>query len=528
MERFGVLLILFFTIPFLTNGNDNQKPVTSSIEEVTVFRSGAQITRQATVELTAGRNEIVFQGLAPSLSAQTIQLSGDAGFMILSLTHRQDYLDEHPQQERLQQLTAQRDSLQRLIQDKETSINIKQQEKNILLSNTNLKGGQQNLSVSELKQAMEYFHQKLSELETEILAIEREVSGLRTELEKIKKQINELNSSASQNSSVITAVLQSESEQQVQLTLTYLVGNAGWNPSYDIRVDDTEGPVNLSYKANVYQSTGVDWNDIQLEISSSIPDRGGALPQLFAWGIDFTQPAQDPVRFKSETGSEQMRAAVDQRQQENRPMPVEQIENQTSFSYRIDLPYDVSSGGKPLAVEINREELPAAYRYYTVPKRRNAAYLTAQITNWDQYNLLPGDANLFFENTYVGRSSIDPRSVGDTLSVSLGQDQSIVTDRTKLKEFEEKNFFGNKVRESRAWEISVRNTKDRPIYIEVMDQIPVSQNEDIKVSLKRASGANVDSQTGMLTWQFQLGAGEVRNLQFEFEVEYPRGKQVNF
>ncbi|MDX1618805.1 MAG: DUF4139 domain-containing protein, partial [Balneolaceae bacterium] len=198
------------------------------------------------------------------------------------------------------------------------------------------------------------------------------------------------------------------------------------------------------------------------------------------------------------------------------------------FSYRIELPYDVPSGGNPLTVGIASHRVPADYRYFTVPKLGSRAYLTARISEWGRYNLLPGDANLFLENTYVGRSTINPQSVSDTLSFSLGRDQSIVVDREKLEEFEERNFFGNRVTQSFAWEISIRNTKEQPVRIEVNDQVPVSQHEDIEVSLTEDSGAEYNRQTGMLRWVLQMSPGQTRTLRFEYEVEYPRGRRISF
>lgn len=532
MKRSRLLLILLFVFPIVSYaGNDDEVDQTdSSIEQVLVFRNGAQVTRNATVTLSPGRNEIQFTGLTSSLNSQTIQLSGSGEFMILSLTHRQEYLEEHPQKERLQEPTTQRDSLQRLIENKETTVKIVDREINILMSNSNLKGDQQNLLANELKQAMEYFHSKLTELENQKLDLNREITNMQAELEKIKKQISELNSNAPKNTSVITAVLQSESETQADLTLTYLVSNAGWYPSYDLRVSDIDSPMNLSYKANVYQSTGIDWNDVRLTVSSAIPERGGTLPQLNPWYLQFVPPQPEEAEamgFRSSNQDEAVISAARQKS-ENQPVPVSQTQNQTSFSYQINLPYDVPSGGKRLTVEINNNDLAADYRYMTVPKLRNQAYLTAQVGEWSQYHLLPGEANLFFENTYVGKSQINPNSVGDTLAFPLGRDESIVTERKKLEEFEERNFFGNRVTESFAWEISVRNTKDMPVKINVEDQIPVSQNEDIEVSLNESSGADYNQQTGMLSWELQLPPGETKTLRFDYEVEYPKGRQVNF
>lgn len=532
MNRFIPLILFLFASPAIPHAAPDRQTVESSVEQATVFQNSAQITRTATVHLASGRNEITFEGLTPSLKPETIQLRGSDPFMIMSLSHRREYIGVHPQKDRLERLKAQRDSLERIIEDKESTQSVLERERNILLSNINLKGDQQNLTAAELEKAMEYFHRKLTDLENGQLTLTRELDTLNEELEKIEKQISELDDDAERNRSLVTAVLQSDQSEQVELRLTYLVADAGWYPSYDLRVADVDGPVNLSYKANIRQSTGIDWNQVDVTVSSAIPDRGGGLPDLRPWYIRFRDV--QPQKMKEGRAMKVQAPAADQRDQAEdrmeaarRTVTVQEVQNQTSFSYRIDIPYDVPSGGKPLTVAVKNNDIPAEYRYYTVPKRRSEAYLTARISEWDQYNILPGEANLFFGETYVGKSSIDPRSVGDTLSFSLGSDESVVVEREKLREFKEKNFFGNKVRESFAREISVRNSKDQPISIEVLDQVPVSENEDINVSLQESSGAHYNRQTGMLTWQLQLGAGETRELRFVYEVEYPEGKPID-
>lgn len=528
----ALFLILFVYTTFL-NATPKQQ-TDSNISEVTVYENGALVTRTATAQLTPGRNEILFSGLTNTLNPQTIQLKGDGEFIILSTTHQFNYLTEHPQKERLQQLTEIRDSLNHAIQLGEATGRILDRELNILMSNTVFKGADQNLTAAGLKQVMEYFHEKLTQVETDKLEINRKLEQLREELKKVNQQISELNNGRSQTTSRVAAVLQSDTRQQVRLTLSYLVNRAGWYPSYDVRVSGIQNPVELSYKANIYQTTGVDWDDVQLTVSSARPEQGGILPGLDPWYIDFYTPLPPPVttvpqmeeRNKMRARQAAQKSADQQAVFEEMytALPVQEIQNQTSFSYKIELPYNIPSAGKPLTVEMKRHEVPAGYRYYTSPKLRSAAYLTANISEWGEYNLLPGEANLFFENTYVGKSNINPRVVADTLTFSLGRDESVVIERAKLREFEEKNFFGSRVRESFVWEISIRNSKNQPVVIEVEDQVPVSQHEDIRVEVNERSGADYDRSNGRLLWKLEIGPNQSRKIRFEYEVEYPRGK----
>jgi hypothetical protein len=201
MKRFIPLLLILFASSAILQAAPDTQSVASTVEQATVFQNGAQITRTATVDLAPGRNEIAFEGLTPSLKPETIQLRGSGGgsFLLVSLNHRRDYIGEHPQKERLEQLKAQRDSLTHKIEDGKTKKSILDQERSILLSNTNLKGNQQNLTAAELEKAMQYFHRKLTDLENGQLTLDRKLDRLRGRREKIEEQISELGDSAAQN-----------------------------------------------------------------------------------------------------------------------------------------------------------------------------------------------------------------------------------------------------------------------------------------------------------------------------------------
>ena len=139
-----------------------------------------------------------------------------------------------------------------------------------------------------------------------------------------------------------------------------------------------------------------------------------------------------------------------------KPVPVQQVENATSVEFKIEIPYSIPTSGKQFTVDIKEHSLPAYYEYYCAPKLDKDAFLTAQVTDWDDLNLLNGEANLFFEGTYLGKSLLDVQNVEDTLNISLGRDKNIVVTRTKLKEFSKKKFLSNKKIDSRAWDIEVR------------------------------------------------------------------------
>jgi len=310
------------------------------------------------------------------------------------------------------------------------------------------------------------------------------------------------------------------------------MNNAGWTPVYDLRVEGTKKPATLVYKAAVRQNSGFDWNNVQLTISSASPNENATLPELKPWFIDFYEPDQ-----RTKARSEEVLNSVPSQVQEMEEdgdffsvaSPIATFQSQaTSFSYKIDRDFTVPSDGQQYSAVISSSELPASYNYTAVPKLSSFAFLRAHVQDWDALNLLPGTVNLFLENSYVGNSYVNPNVTSDSLSFSLGTDKSIVISRKNVRDFESRNFFGSKVRETKVFQISVRNTKPTPVTIQLQDQIPIPRDEDIKIDVKELGAGSLNRQTGIVTWKMDIDAGQTKTIDFSYEVEYPKGKQLSF
>src|SRR5690606_26218480 len=156
-------------------------------------------------------------------------------------------------------------------------------------------------------------------------------------------------------------------------------------------------------------------------------------------------------------------AGVQIRGASSNSIPLVQVENQTSVNFEIDVPYSILSDNKSYSVDMVSYKLPADYQYFSVPKIEKDAFLIASINDWEQYNLLEGEANIFFEGTYVGKTLLDVRYASDSLQVSLGRDKNVVVDREKITNYSSKNFIGSRKEENRDWRISVKNNKSERI-----------------------------------------------------------------
>src|SRR5690606_33383559 len=149
----------------------------------------------------------------------------------------------------------------------------------------------------------------------------------------------------------------------------------------------------------------------------------------------------------------------------------------------VEDPYTIQSNGEKLVVELKQYDIAAEYQYYAVPKIDKDAFLMARIVSWDQYNLLEGEANLYFEDAYVGRSLLNAKALTDTLSISLGRDKNIVIGRVKVDQYTQKRFIGSNRTESRGFRIVAKNKKSQPVKLTLFDQVPVSVNHDITVKV---------------------------------------------
>jgi uncharacterized protein (TIGR02231 family) len=373
--------------------------------------------------------------------------------------------------------------------------------------------------------------------------VDERVKLLNEKSAKIQKQIAEQRDVYNRNTSEILVTVQADASTPVELDVNYVVGNAGWAPVYDLRAVDTKSPIQLAYKASVFQSTGEEWQNVHIVLSTANPNLGGLKPELAAWYLEFYQPVVRNARFDDAKMKRAMPAApmksMDSRGGDAQEMNVEAEEAaslsdfvttvQTSLNVEFDIsiPQTVLSSAKPTVVDVKSTSVNANYEYAVAPKLDLDAFLLAKITGWEELNLLPGDANIFFEGTFVGKTFIDPNSIRDTLSVSMGRDKRIVVKREKVKGLSTRNVIGVNERQASAWEISIRNTKAESVKIVVEDQVPVSRNNQIEVTVADNGGAKQNQDSGKLTWQLNLKPSENKKLTYKYEVKYPKDRRVD-
>jgi uncharacterized protein (TIGR02231 family) len=319
---------------------------------------------------------------------------------------------------------------------------------------------------------------------------------------------------------------------QSTFSLSYLIREARWYPSYDIRAKNVNSPIAIVYKANVSQTTGEEWKNVKLTLSTGNPYVNSNKPELNPYYLNIYQYAPKVSADASlnevvVTEASGIKRSAKHYGNEDASGPnVALAENQTNVDFNIDNPYTIASDGKTSLVEINQVEVKANYQYYVAPKLNTNVFLTAQVTDWSKYNFLAGEVNIFFEGTYIGKSRMDTQALNDTLNLSLGVDKSILVTRTSRKDLTEKQSLSSNKKETRDWLIEVKNRKNQPINLLVEDQVPVSQNSSIEVETQNISGGQSDQTTGKVSWNLTLKPSDDKKLELKYQVKYPKNQTV--
>jgi uncharacterized protein (TIGR02231 family) len=506
----------------------------SVIREVTVYQSGARIVREAYVNVSSGNSEVVFTDLTSSLRHNSIQVELEGNAILLSATSRINYLK---QKENTRQVKILQDSLN-LIDNQLKILNGEKSvyagEEKLVNENNKLGSEQTGVQVTELKLLSEFYRTRLMDIKKQVIAIEIKENDLKNARIRIQRQLNELNALQDKPTGEIVLNLAANAPVRVKVSITYLTSNAGWYPVYDIRSESTTKPIKLVYKANVFQSTGYDWKDVKMSVSTRNPEADQNRPVLNPWFIDFYQPDLQVLREYKSAGAPKA-AAMNiyqeaESDQELKMKPMEYVVTESSgmmaTEYAIENRQSIPSDSKEHLVAVKEFEVDAKYTYHSVPKLSDGVFLLAKLADFGNLSLLPGKANLFNEGMYVGQSNINPLTTADTLMISLGRDEKISIKRTVLKDLTAKQTIGTNIKETKGFELLIKNNKNIPVDLEILDNIPISKNKDIEVNLDNEGGGEFMKDYGRLLWRIYLKPGENKKINYSFSVKYPKDRTI--
>ncbi|AWV99889.1 mucoidy inhibitor MuiA family protein [Arcticibacterium luteifluviistationis] len=630
-------ILFLLLLPLIAIGQEQK--VNSTISNVNLYFSGAQISREAKIDLIAGENTLILKGISPEIDKSSIKIATNLDINIASVFHQMSLQSDSSLISATKRINDANKRINEQFEILKVDLTLLKREEDLLLNNQTVGGTYSGMKPEDLKTTADYFRERMKLILNQRFALSQKLDSLQVEIKENNATLNKISQDKENQLAEIILVLKTKTPLKSQkLTISYFVKNAGWAPSYDIKASKITEPISLLYKAKVYQYSGEDWKDVKLTLSNTSPKTSSNIPNLKKWywgenntysdyfdekeipdndrtqvwgqikdsenlpllGASITivgtslgvitdengffrlnippdlqgksnvlsisyigyetqniNAANSPFAINltedtraleeivvmgySSPNKKEMTGAVlsgrvaglnvnkeyNIRQSKVTKKLISEDESPTSINFTLDSKFTLLSDGKENTTELKELEIPTDFEYKTVPKIDPVAFLTARIFDWEQYNLIEGEASLYFEGTYLGKTDLD-LSNKDTLSISLGRDQAVKVQRKPVKQFSKNTFIGGNSINSYGYEISIRNTKSVPIKILVEDQFPLSKFKEVEVYDKSAVGANENQETGELMWLNKIEPSTEKTLPFSYTIKYPKNGTVSY
>ena len=583
MKNQILLVIILTTILGITENYANK--ISSKITDVTVYINGAQVYRKAKTTLKKGNNEIVIDDVSPYLTQKSIQASCDQA-LILNVKHNTEYnnpsiVTEPLPEKIIREIAVLEDSLfykSLQLQKLTNQIYNLTQEKSIITNNKTIRGEGKSDSLAIFMQAVEFYHQKLEVIEGQLVTLKIEEHKLLKSQNKTQEDLDKLRN-YSQHKTIQPKIKQqvhqiiltvfSEIDVEAEFKVNYLVNRAGWIPSYDLRAAGSDQPVNLTYKASIYQKTGEDWDNVKLKLSTFNQECSFTIPTLATWEImdkikynqnrnqavlgyqtnnadtiALLQNGYGNVNFYDNIRLNTVMPSTTATFNETKTasglnignsndqfiLPQSLVSNTdktlSNVEFGIKNRYSIPADGKEMMLVVKNENLKSKFDYISVPKVNTDAFLLANITDWRDLNILPAKANIYFNNSFVGETEIRPSQMQDTLTLAMGREKAIEITRKKIEDEAKDKLTSSNIKREITIEIAVKNTNRTTSEIAIKDQIPVSKDDNIKVKQINLDNGRLNELTGILTWNLKLNPNETKIIKFTYEITHDKEMEV--
>lgn len=502
----------------------SSKAVNSKISEVTLFLDGAEILREASADLPKGISFVKFENLSGSIIRNSVQFTSEKNITILSVTLRNNFLGKSDKSEELIKLEKSLEEVEGKIATESANLSVIIEDMDFLRANREITGKNATLTIASLQQISEYYSKSISSLKMKEIAKKMIVNNLTAQKDSLTRQIDIMKRENYQPAGEVIVKVNTTTAGKYNMKLTYVSSNASWRPVYDLRAESIEKPLTLNYKANIFQRTGENWSNVVLRLSSGSPSVSGILPKLEPQYLRYPQIVA--IRGAKSIQRDMNLAYSTMEVPESAEAPAIISERQTSVEFTTTNRYTINSDGESHIVDLTTYEMPAEYKYFAIPKIEKDVYLMASVAEREKYNLLNGEANIYFEGRFTGTTFIDAENTSDTLNFSLGRDRGVAVSREQITDYTEHKFIGSKKEELNGWRTVIRNNKNQHINIIVADQIPVSTIDEIEVSVQNLSGGVLARETGEVKWEISLEPSASKQIDLQYIIKYPKNKTI--
>jgi uncharacterized protein (TIGR02231 family) len=522
-----------------------RKTVQSEIVAVTVYADRALVTRRGVVSLTGIERELVITPVPVTLESESVRVSGNGtvGVRLLGVSSDRIYTTE-PVAERVAHLTRQ---IQQLEAEKR---HLQAQIDALALQSRFIEGlrekteepfsqslSRKNLSLSETLDFLNFLGSQYSEYAIGSGECKAQQQELDKQLQALYTSLQKIQTPHPKESLSLVVPVEVAGEGEFELEVSYLVNRASWTPLYDLRFSTTSDIVHLSYLAEITQSSGEDWIGASLTLSTAKPGLGTLPPKLQPWYIDSLRPqiarqrfaAHPPLLPSIPPPPAAARADIQEEEEvtEDSFIAAESVTAEvwkegSVVTFKLNGGGNIPSDGAPHKTTIFNDDYPCKFDYAAMPRLVSFAYLQANVKNSPNgATLLPGKANIFRNNVFIGATRLDNIAPGQEFKLNLGIDEGLKIERDLVERLVDKKLIGNQRRINYSYRLIITNLLDKAANLQVTEQLPVSRNEQIKVRLIRSNPQIQLGEMGVLEWQLTLAPQERREIYYQFNVEHP-------
>ena len=523
-----------------------QKQISAKLTDATVYLRGAALTHTASATLKSGSQEVIIDGLSPDIEINSLKVSAN-GVLISATEFTQDYLTPREQAAHIKKLQDSLDYYQEQLKDVQNEMAVHKQLLKLVTDGTqnNMSQKEGTVTIADINANMELYRTKAAELQKNIDKDNKKIDRLKETVNRLKNQINQDETENTQLNGMLRLSVSVPENINTTFTVTYFTNQAQWVPCYDINIPSMDKSITLKSKAKVRQLTCIDWNNVKLTLSNANPNRSTVAPVFKTWFLKFQRPRQqystlakgyDDARSNtvSYAAVAEEEAMVSHLASAKPAAPIlmndfVEVEDQDiQVTYSIAVPYDIPGNGKEKLIDLKNYDVKADFKYYSVPKLSDETYLVATLSDYEKYNLLPGDATVTFNNTFVGKTRLRPNETESQITLTLTTEPRMTVKREKQKDFCSTKHVGNNTTVTQSYLITVKNNLNRSAKLTLKEQYPISNDKDIEVKdVTVTPAATYDKKDiGVVTWDVELQAGETRTFTVTYSVKYPTDRNI--
>ena len=523
--------LILTSYSFKAQNSANYISQKSEIKNITIHNVGAHIERKGNATINLGANQLLITNLSPSLVNESIQFVMNSNNIIVnSVSKKMNFLTKESNGNK--ELDFLKDSLSDIKEKKrikEVNLAVFLEEKDLFNENKSVLKTTREFIVDDLMDLSDYFKKSILRILSDISSTKKEVDSLSFIEQKLKQQINSTIKTIKNQSANIVVQLTCTKAGNYSYELSYNSNKAGWVPSYEIRSEGINSPVDLTYKAKIFQNTNEIWSNVQLSLSTGKLNKSNKAPSFQTQYVNTYRinNKKDKIIVNKRYSASAI-ASEDEMEISISSSEFTSVDySGTQIIYTIALPYSIPSQTEPVFIEIQKLNLEAKYDYYCYPKLDKDVFLMCHFESLGNKNLLPGSGQVYFEGKSVGKTYLDPYSVQKINDLSLSRDISIICERTLEKKFSSETKVGDNIKFEKTYKLSLKNNKDQPISIVLIDQVPKSTKKYIDIQLMESSEAIFNKKNGKLKWNVQLGPNEATEKKFSFTVKHPSDSKVS-